>query len=148
MVKRLLRLCVGCCVASQVTSDVEPLHTRVNRLRYMYRCQMGCFNTFEFRRQDIAAKRGCDPRDVPDSDVVDEVVAAVGPGGAVRDYIQCAQLAVVIGDTLFVHGGVTPESMGFLPMMVNHDRLATAPPPGFEMADSHSVQDWVQALNE
>ena len=32
-----------------------------------------------------------------------------------REYVEEAQLGVVIGGTLFIHGGVTEASMGFVP---------------------------------
>ena len=130
------------------TAVLNALHTPETRLQFMYQHQMGCQHTMDFRRADIAARRGCAPHEVSDKDVVEEVRRAVAPTGVVGEYIRLCQLGVVIGDTLFVHGGVTEESMGFVPAPVNHDKLQSDP-PGTNLAKAgHSVQDWIVALNE
>jgi len=126
---------------------LNTAHTRVTRLQYMYQHQMGCLHTFEHRRRAIAVARGCLESAVSDTDVVEDVLAGVSHGGAVHEYLRHGQIGVVIGDTAFVHGGITRENMGFVPARVNHDRLALGPSPGYETLGSKCVQEWIEDLN-
>ncbi len=84
---------------------------------------------------------------ITDDDVVESYRASVRPDGVVAEYLRAAQVAAVIGDTLFVHGGVTDASMAWLPADDNRDRVQ-AEPPGVDTSASHSVQDWAAAIND
>eukprot|EP00041_Stephanoeca_diplocostata_P014169 m.254906 g.254906 ORF g.254906 m.254906 type:complete len:339 (+) comp19607_c0_seq14:46-1062(+) len=90
--------------------------TSVNRLRYMLRHTMGSPDAFELRRLELALLHACtDIRDVSDTMVLDSFVCAVQEDGIYRRYLEHAQVAAVVGNTLFVHGAVSPKSLGFVP---------------------------------
>ena len=50
-----------------------------------------------------------------------------------RGYLERAQLGLIIGDTVFVHGGISPDSLGWLP-----------PPHTRPEADA---REWINKLN-
>lgn len=49
-----------------------------------------------------------------------------------RGYLQRAKLGIVIGDTVFVHGGISPDTLGWLP-----PPLQTEP----------NAREWIEKLN-
>ena len=63
------------------------------------------------------------------------------PDGVVAQYMKHAHVALVVGDTLVVHGAVVNSSMGFLPSERNRDRIQTSV-VGTELAKTHR---WVAA---
>ena len=87
---------------------------------------------FECRREELARESAVEPGQVGDAAVVESFQAQIEPGGAMLDYLEAGDLAVVIGDVLFVHGGFRPETCGKCP-------------PGAGSAET--VADWVSALN-
>ena len=62
---------------------------------------MGSPRAFELRRKELGGVG------VDDEAVARSFKASVAEGGEMRGYLSVAQLAVVLGDTLFVHGGIT-----------------------------------------
>ena len=134
----------------QVSGNIN-VDTPEERLRWMLKHTMGARGSFEFRRHELAVLRGDGHEpvaSVSDNDVLNSYRDSVRPGGILRDYLLETDIMKIIGDTLFVHGGVTEESMGFVPAPVNHDKLQSDP-PGTNLAKAgHSVQDWIVALNE
>mgnify|MGYP006983395564 CR=1 FL=1 len=66
--------------------------------------------------------------------------------GFVRRYLEEAQIGVCIGNTLFVHGGLQNNSIGFVPSLQNRNR-AQAGPLGDETKETLSVQEWIDLLN-
>lgn len=66
---------------------------------------------------------GGDVARVSEDDVVASYRDSVRPDGFVAEYLRSAQIAAVIGNTLFVHGGVTDAAMGWLPDATNRDAL-------------------------
>ena len=62
-----------------------------------------------------AAAAAATAASVTDAEVFESFRAGVATGGCYRSYLERAQLAAVVGNTLFVHGAVTPASMGFVP---------------------------------
>ena len=99
--------------------------TLPNRLRYILKCTMGCPLTFELRRAFIGDN-------ADDDAVVDSFVSSMRPGGLMRGYIERAKLGLVIGDTVFVHGGISPDTLGWLP-------------PPFQ--PEANAREWIQQLN-
>ena len=87
---------------------------------------------FECRREELARESAVEPGQVGDAAVVESYRQQIEPGGAMLDYLEAGDLAVVIGDVLFVHGGFRPETCGKCP-------------PGAGSAET--VADWVGALN-
>lgn len=109
---------------------------------------MGCFNTFEFRRRELAALQGAEPSAIDDATVVESMYAiARDRDGAARRYLSRAQLAVIAGDSLCVHGAVTATNMSFVPDDRSGDRPQPQPPGHFVAADE-GVEQWVTQLNE
>ena len=88
---------------------------RVNRLRWMLEDNMGSPRAFEGRRAELASSASTSASAVSDAAVLESYVASLRPGGAMRSYLQQAQLAVVVGETLFVHGGLRPDTIGVAP---------------------------------
>ncbi len=80
-------------------------------LRWIFENTMGARGAFEFRRQELAAEG----KPAGDDDVVQSYLDEVAPGGTARRYLAHCQLAFRKGRTLFVHGGVTEESLGTVP---------------------------------
>ncbi|MET0405371.1 MAG: metallophosphoesterase [Cystobacter sp.] len=95
-------------------------------LKWIFDNTMGARGAFEFRQAELE-------RDGPVSEeaVVDSFLEDLAPGGVLRDYLAACQLAHRVGNTLFVHGGVSEESLGFVP---SRDRV-------------EGVDAWREALN-
>lgn len=102
---------------------------RVALLRWIFAKTMGAPEGFTHRAQELEAEG--QPHD--DDAVVDSFVEDVRPGGLLADYLAHCQLAHREDETLFVHGGVTEQSLGHVP---GHAPLAPA-----------EVDAWVGGLN-
>lgn len=63
----------------------------------------------------LAWHTGRDIRDITDTIVFESFARAVQEDGIYRRYVEHAQIAAVVGNTLFVHGAVSPKSVGFVP---------------------------------
>ena len=101
--------------------DHDEPDTLANRLRWILRCTMGSDRTFELRREELEIlkqeKHGNNEHDlgVQDNEVVDSFVQSLHPNGLLREYLKLGNLGVVLGDTLFVHGGLSREVVGWVP---------------------------------
>lgn len=87
-------------------------------LQWMLECTMGCQTTFESRRTELGIMQEKDRDDITDQEVIASFVESVNPQGTdpwMLDYIKCGQFAALLGDTLFVHGGVSAEIIGTVP---------------------------------
>lgn len=84
---------------------------RPELLRWILAKTMGAADAFAMRQQELAALGEA----ASDDDVVDSYVADVETGGLMLDYLQRAQLAVALGETLLVHGGISDQSLGWVP---------------------------------
>ena len=102
---------------------------RGDLLRFILTHTMGARAAFDHRRDELAAEGSA----AADDDVVQSYLDDLAPGGAMRSYLSLAVLAHREDETLFVHGGVTPENMGVVP---GHGRRIP------------DVDDWLRALNE
>lgn len=100
---------------------------RAPLLRWIFEHTMGARAAFEFRRDELRAEgRASDDEAVAQSYLTD-----LAPGGDLRELLRLGQLAFRADQTLFVHGGVTEESLYVTP----------------HGAQTSSVDDWVGALN-
>eukprot|EP00929_Paragymnodinium_shiwhaense_P008918 TRINITY_DN112906_c0_g1_i1.p1 TRINITY_DN112906_c0_g1~~TRINITY_DN112906_c0_g1_i1.p1 ORF type:complete len:1070 (-),score=199.36 TRINITY_DN112906_c0_g1_i1:368-3577(-) len=108
----------------------------VTTLRWMLDCNMGCQKTtFETRRTELALLAGCQTDSVSDEVVVRSFRDSVDPCGDdpwMLDFLKAGQLAVVLGRSLYVHGGLYEEAIGRVP----HEKAACT-----------TVQDWATRLN-
>eukprot|EP01121_Diplochlamys_sp_Union-15-3_P002095 TRINITY_DN11816_c0_g1_i1.p1 TRINITY_DN11816_c0_g1~~TRINITY_DN11816_c0_g1_i1.p1 ORF type:complete len:439 (-),score=62.94 TRINITY_DN11816_c0_g1_i1:10-1152(-) len=120
---------------------------RVMRLKWLYDATMGCHGTFEARRKELSVLRNVSVESITDDDVVQDVYHSVSsPDGFVRQYLEVAQIGVCLGNTMFVHGGVDSKSIGFLPDIDNKDDVQEV--KGQELIDTHTVQQWIEILND
>ena len=80
-------------------------------LRWILSHTMGAKEAFEHRRTELGARGARHD----DEAIVESFLEDVAPGGLVREYLTRARLGYRSGATLFVHGGVTAESLGRVP---------------------------------
>ncbi|MBM7116248.1 hypothetical protein [Archangium primigenium] len=83
-------------------------------LRWIFANTMGAQGAFEFRHQELAREDAS----VSEEAVVDSFLEDVAPGGPMRDYLAAARLVHRIGATLFLHGGLHEDSLGYVPTHV------------------------------
>ena len=80
---------------------------------------MGSATTFETRQSELALLRHLDDVAlVTEEDVLKSFVESVKPSSPdpfMLDYIKIAQVMLVVGDSLFVHGGLDAECVGKVP---------------------------------
>lgn len=84
-----------------------PGGTRAEVLRWTYEKTMGAADAFGWRLHELGAD--------DDDAVVDSFLDDLAPDGALRRYLERAQLAWRADETLFVHGAVTGENLGVTP---------------------------------
>lgn len=130
-------------------------NSREERLHWMLKHTLGCPETFEFRRAELSELRSL----AGDSDSAavlitnEEVVQSFADSvlcddGVVTRYLQNSQLAVVIGDTLYVHGAAEERALGFVPGLAT--RFAVNSEDDLERAGARHEFDlfqWVDELN-
>ena len=128
--------------------------SRAERLRYMYLHTLGCPETFELRRREMALLSGrgaAGARAPSDEEVVEAAVGDVLPGGLLRTYMEHADVAVLLGHTLFVHGAVDAQAAGFVPDKNTRFRVGRHGDAGFPPTKSfmgeRDVDAWVRDLN-
>ena len=153
-------------LAEYLAQDPAKVDSRAERLRYMLRHTLGCPDTFELHRREMALLRGVDAATIRDDEVVDDMVAGVGSPnhevaaagaapdaarsadsgssgsvGALREYLECACAAAVVGNTLFVHGAVDARNAG---AVLSDSTPFCAPPlPEAPLAQSRlPVHEW------
>jgi hypothetical protein len=91
-----------------------PEDVRAHRptlLRWIFANTMGTKGAFEHRHAELLAEG----RAAADEDVVESFLADLAPDGVLTAYLRECCLAWRAGATLFVHGGVTDESVGAVP---------------------------------
>ncbi|CAK9048913.1 unnamed protein product [Durusdinium trenchii] len=122
--------------------------SRVNRLKWMLHHTLGSPAAFDFRRKELANfSRGLE---ISDEEVLESFLESVlQPEGAVQSYLRHAQLGLVIGDTLFVHGAAEERALGFVPShqtrYVKNKREDLLKLPGSQKG--LDLRQWIDALN-
>jgi hypothetical protein len=139
-----------------VSTGLEQFNTRVERLKYMLLHTLGCAETFEFRRQELALMR-TDPLQsssnnnnsllgITDDEVLDSFLHEVEyPNGSLRQYLEHANVVAVIGNTLFAHGAVDVDTARFVPQLDSRFENPTSKPAPGQLCDT--VEEWTTALN-
>jgi Calcineurin-like phosphoesterase len=90
-------------------------------LQWMLNETMGCGTyhnkptTFEYRRMELAQMAGQPIASISDERVTQSFIESVSPQGIVTQYLKQAQLGEIIGETLFIHGAITINNMGYVP---------------------------------
>jgi hypothetical protein len=135
---------------SQYLSEQKLPDTRENRLRWMLKHTLGSPGAFEYRRQELAELCGTFAHEVSDEKVVESFVSAVEhDDGEVCSYLRSAQLGVIIGDTIYVHGAVEERAMGFVPSHLTQYKVNTSTEiqslPG--VRTGLPLREWIDGLN-
>lgn len=110
-------------------------------LQWMLNETMGCGyfknkpSTFEYRRLELAELSGKSSERISDVEVTQSFIDSVAPHGVVTEYLKLAQLGVILGETLFIHGAVTLKNMGYVPGQSNTSNRIP------------DVKEWVDILN-
>lgn len=124
----------------------DLMDSKVNRMHYMLQHTLGCPQTFEFRRQELAILRAVHPSEVSDEEVVGNFLYEVeNKNGSLHQYLQVADVAVCIGNTLFCHGAVDAATMKFIPSIETRFENPESKPEPAAMIDN--VQGWTHSLN-
>jgi Calcineurin-like phosphoesterase len=132
---------------TSTTLSLQQLNTRVNRLHYMLEHTLGCPNTFHFRRQELALLQNVPETSISDDHVVQSFLEEVQhPHGSLWQYLDYANVAVVLGNTLFCHGAVDSQTMQFVPRQDTKFENPTSKPAPSAMI--HDVHEWTRALND
>ena len=125
--------------------NTSIVNTRVNRLKYMLKHTLGCPKTFEFRREELSILENDALENISDEQVLESFVAEVAnEDGSLYQYIQHGNVAVRIGNTLFVHGSVDESNMKYIPQ---HIRFENAKKPQAPQKVIENLDDWVKELN-
>jgi len=111
--------------------------SKVSMCKWMLECTMGCGTTFETRRKELCLLRSLeDEMLVTEEEVVESFVRSVDAKGGdpwMLELIKHGQLMVVLGDCLFVHGGVCENSLGRVP---GEEEMV------------YDIKEWGQRLNQ
>jgi hypothetical protein len=124
-------------LAAERGVDAQSLDTKAERLRYYLTHTLGCPGGFELRRRELgllaaaSAKPGAPIEPITDEQVVDSMVDDIRPRapaearmgvlparecmGVLREYLQLAQLVVILGNTMWVHGALDAITIGIVP---------------------------------
>merc|ERR1712224_532747 len=125
------------------------MDTKENRLHWMLCHTLGCPSTFEHRRTELAEIQGAVCSSITNEEVVQSFVDSVeDEEGAVTAYLRHAQLAAVVGDTLYVHGAAEPSALGFIPGL--DTRFAQNTDEDLQKAglrEGLPLHEWVAELN-
>eukprot|EP00981_Chlorochromonas_danica_P012288 scaffold4749_cov174-Ochromonas_danica.AAC.3 len=122
-------------------SEEGKLTNRVDRLKWILKYTMGAPLAFECHRQELKDLH----RPYGDEDVVDSFLQLVTPGhpeAYLLQYLQEAQMAVVIEDTLYVHGGINDTNLGFIPQRLDENGNIL---PSYTI---NNLTEWVKQLNQ
>lgn len=85
---------------------IEQMSTPATKLKFMFENKMNSEGEFEFRRQELAILQNKPEDQIADHEVARSYETSLGPGGWTSEYLRLAQLGVLIGDALFVHGQI------------------------------------------
>ena len=135
--RKLLSDKLGVPPADVPASALAAANTLPARIRWMLKEPMGADGEFERRAAELEAISGVSPSE---AQVAASFVNSVADGGFMRELLLNGQLGVVIGDTLYVHGGIIGKFAG-------DETDALGYVPGRE-GRVMEVRAWVDELNE
>ena len=130
-------------------ADIAAANTVANRIRWMMKDTMGADGEFERRQSELteinqARGRGA----ATEEETAQNFLASVKKGGFMRELLELGELAKVIGDTLYVHGGLIKGegsfrggetcAYGFVPSQPEKRITATA-------AWTRALNAWLQS---
>lgn len=129
-----------------VTEEMVGKHnTKATRLRYLLEWTMDAAEDFEFRRDEVASAKGLLPEQLADAEVVASFEKELAEGGHVREYLKLAQLVVVLGETIFVHGQLIGNKFDSGPAQT----LGILPGAGAsqQQTSETDIRRWAEQLN-
>lgn len=122
-------------------SNKSEIQCQTIYLKWMLKETMGCGgtpnkpDTFDYRRKELSALTGQLEQDITDEMVTQSFIDSVSPNGVIEEYLKLAQLGDIVGETLFIHGAVTPQNMGYVPGLSD------------SQARISDAKEWIKALN-
>eukprot|EP00658_Telonema_sp_P-2_P051578 TRINITY_DN3965_c0_g1_i3.p1 TRINITY_DN3965_c0_g1~~TRINITY_DN3965_c0_g1_i3.p1 ORF type:complete len:470 (-),score=104.96 TRINITY_DN3965_c0_g1_i3:64-1473(-) len=124
-------------IGTQLIPAMNP-NTVANHLKWILAKTMGAGGTFEYRRLELAKLNKNKPFDVgagiTDQQVADSFVESLSEGGNMREYLRNGKLAVQLGSTLFIHGALSNECIGWTP-------------PSATRSTATGLQGWIETMN-
>ncbi|CAJ1444061.1 unnamed protein product, partial [Effrenium voratum] len=95
--------------------DTKLQRDRIGKLKWLLHCTMGCQDTtFATRKRELALLKG----QASDKDVLESYLSSIDPKGKepwMLDFMRAGKIGLVIGDMLFVHGGLNHQCLGVVP---------------------------------
>ena len=109
---------------------------------------MTATGAFELRQKELALLSGKETSEISDEDVVESFLTSVSKeDGFVWEYLLHSCLLVMIGDCLFVHGGLPKEAINWVPTM---DMRYLQPAEGAVCGGKRmegTLQNWMKAMS-
>lgn len=107
-------------IRSKGVKFIDSTNNLIDRLRWILSCTMGSPNAFmnrfhELSRRENANEDNNNNNIISYDMVVDNFITNIKPNGIFAEYMKHAKLALVIKDTLFVHGAICTNSYGWIP---------------------------------
>jgi hypothetical protein len=97
------------CLGAEILCTQNDMATR---LRWILQFTMGAPSAFEYRRQELEVLTN--RKNIQDDDVVMSFLNEIRQGGSLRKLLNIGKLGVIMGNTLFVHGGVHKVNYGWV----------------------------------
>lgn len=134
----------GKCYWIPADPEQKP-QSAADRLKWILAKTMGSPGGFNYRKDELAIMKR--PND--DEDVVESFFDLLVPEGTLMKYMKYGKISVAIGDTLFCHGGINGNNMGWVPPKAPNSKNT---PPGVPGALGGTVvedlREWLDALND
>mmetsp|Transcript_41092 Transcript_41092/g.92259 ORF Transcript_41092/g.92259 Transcript_41092/m.92259 type:complete len:510 (-) Transcript_41092:75-1604(-) len=121
--------------------------TEFNALRWILEKTMGARTAIHNRRAELQALG----RPSNDADILRSFRDLVDPQAAEPWqlwYLQAAQVMVVIGDCVFVHGALRSHGLLLVPAEDCRDGASEGQPPPLRLPETTSLEDWAEELNQ
>ena len=121
--------------------SLSETQCKVLYLKWMLSETMGCgrlkpsrpLDTFDLFRRELSEITGVSEEEVQDEKVLEWLLREVSDGGLYRRYLSQGVLMHRIEDTLFLHGAVTNQNLGYVP---DNSEL-----------QAENIDNWISGLN-
>lgn len=97
-------------VKTEYTHGLNFENDRILKMKFLFECTLGCPTTFA----DFASEIGSEN----DAHTAAEYLKMLEPDGHLSLYLKKTKLAHIENNTIFVHGGITSTSFGYVPNSV------------------------------
>lgn len=120
----------------------------MNRTKWVLEYLLGAKNSFENRRIELSVLTGKDISEISDTIVLNNIFEEI-EFGCIRQYLELAQLIVRIGNSVFVHGAIKDNSVGFIPSsLIKLRKLGGIVKEGSRNMIDKSLDEWILEINE